>query len=101
MKVANILAVFVAMEVIGMNIYVGNLSYDLTEEELKQAFEEFGQVESAKIIMDRYTGRSRGFGFVEMAVDEEAKAAIAGMNEKDLKGRTLKVDEATPPRSRD
>ena len=101
MKIAKILAVFIAKEVIGMNIYVGNLSYDLTEEELKQAFEEFGQVESAKIIMDRYTGRSRGFGFVEMAVDDEGKAAIAGMNEKELKGRALKVDEATPPRSRD
>jgi len=101
MKIADISTIFIAKEVIGMNIYIGNLSYDLTEEELKQAFEEFGQVVSVKIIMDRYTGRSRGFGFVEMAVDDEGKAAIAGMNEKDLKGRALKVDEATPPRSRD
>ena len=101
MKIVDISTIFIAKEVIGMNIYIGNLSYDLTEEELKQAFEEFGQVVSVKIIMDRYTGRSRGFGFVEMAVDDEGKAAIAGMNEKDLKGRALKVDEATPPRSRD
>ncbi len=83
-----------------MNIYVGNLSYDLTEDEMKQEFEAFGQVVSAKVITDKYTGRSKGFGFVEMADDEEGKAAIAGMNGKDVKGRALKVDEARPPRPR-
>lgn len=77
-----------------MNIYVGNLSYNLTEDELRQAFEEYGQVVSAKIIMDRYSGRSKGFGFVEMPSDEEAKSAISGANGKELKGRELKVNEA-------
>lgn len=79
-----------------MNIYVGNLSHELTEEELKQAFEDFGQVESAKIITDRYSGVSRGFGFVEMPTKAEAEAAIAELNGKDLKGRTLTVNEARP-----
>ena len=79
-----------------MNIYIGNLSYDCGEEDLKKAFEDFGQVESVKIITDRYTGRSRGFGFVEMPAEEEAKAAIDGMNGKDLMGRELKVNEARP-----
>lgn len=79
-----------------MNIYVGNLSYDLTEEELRQAFEAFGQVESTKIIMDTYTGRSRGFGFVEMPSQDEGKAAIEKLNGSNLKGRTLKVSEARP-----
>ena len=79
-----------------MNIYVGNLSYDATEDDLKKAFEEFGQVESVKIIMDRYTGRSRGFGFVEMTSDEEAHAAISGMNGREVQGRPLKVNEARP-----
>jgi RNA recognition motif-containing protein len=79
-----------------VNIYVGNLSHELTEEELKQAFEDFGQVESAKIITDRYSGVSRGFGFVEMPTKAEAEAAIAELNGKDLKGRTLTVNEARP-----
>ena len=79
-----------------MNIYVGNLSYDVTEDDLRQAFESFGQVVSAKIIKDRYTIRSRGFGFVAMPVEDEAKAAIKGMNGKDLKGRELSVNEARP-----
>ena len=79
-----------------MNIYVGNLSHELTEEELKQAFEAFGQVESAKIITDRYSGVSRGFGFVEMPTKAEAEAAIAELNGKELKGRTLTVNEARP-----
>lgn len=79
-----------------MNIYVGNLSHELTEEELKQAFEAFGQVESAKIITDRYSGVSRGFGFVEMPTQAEAKTAIAELNGKELKGRTLTVNEARP-----
>jgi RNA recognition motif-containing protein len=79
-----------------MNIYVGSLSFELSEAELKQAFEAFGAVASARIIMDRYSGRSKGFGFVEMANDAEAKAAIAGMNGKDLKGRKVTVSEAKP-----
>jgi RNA recognition motif-containing protein len=79
-----------------VNIYVGNLSRELTEEELKEAFEAFGQVESAKIITDRYSGVSRGFGFVEMPTQAEAKAAIAELNGKELKGRTLTVNEARP-----
>jgi RNA recognition motif-containing protein len=79
-----------------MNIYVGNLSRDLTADDLRQAFEAFGNVESANVITDRYSGVSRGFGFVEMPSKEEALAAIAEMNGKDLKGRTLNVNEARP-----
>lgn len=81
-----------------MNIYVGNLERGVTEEELKKAFEEFGQVSSAKIIKDNFTGQSRGFGFVEMPTLSEAQAAISGLNEKDLKGRAIKVNEARPRR---
>jgi RNA recognition motif-containing protein len=79
-----------------MNIYIGNLSYNVTEDDLRQAFESFGQVESVTIVKDRYTGKSRGFGFVEMPIEDQARAAIAGMNGKELKGRMLKVDEARP-----
>jgi len=79
-----------------MNIYVGNLNWGVTEEDLKAAFEEFGSVTSAKIITDRYSGKSRGFGFVEMSDDAEAKAAIAALNSKELKGRAIKVNEAKP-----
>jgi RNA recognition motif-containing protein len=81
---------------IRMNIYVGNLSYQLTEDELRQAFEAFGQVESANIIRDKYTGQSRGFGFVEMPSAEEAQSAISGLNGKELQGRSLNVNEARP-----
>lgn len=81
-----------------MNIYVGNLEREVTEEELKQKFEEFGQVSSAKIIKDNFSGQSRGFGFVEMPALPEAQAAIAGLNEKELNGRTMKVNEARPRR---
>jgi RNA recognition motif-containing protein len=77
-----------------MNIYAGNLSYEITEEELRKAFEAFGQVESAKIIQDNYSGRSKGFGFVEMPEDAEAQSAIDGLDGKELKGRTLKVNKA-------
>lgn len=77
-----------------MNIYVGNLPYEVTEEELKQAFEAFGQVESAKVIKDMYSGRSKGFGFIEMPVKAEAQTAIDGLNGKEMKGRTIKVNEA-------
>lgn len=82
-----------------MNIYVGNLSYNLQEEELKQAFAAFGEVASVKIITDKYTDRSKGFGFVEMPNDEEANNAINELNGKDLKGRNLKVNEARPPKN--
>ena len=79
-----------------MNVYVGNLSYDLSEDDLKQAFEEFGEVTSAKIISDRYSGRSKGFGFVEMTSDDEGKAAIEALSGKELSGRTMVVNEARP-----
>ena len=77
-----------------MNIYVGNLSFNTTESELKEAFERFGQVGSASIIMDRHTNQSRGFGFVEMTDAGEAKAAIEGLNGTDMQGRALRVNEA-------
>ena len=79
-----------------MNIYVGNLSFEVTEEELREAFEEFGEVASVNIIKDKFSGRSRGFGFVEMPANEEAKAAIDGLNGKDMKGRPLNINEARP-----
>ena len=79
-----------------MNIYVGNLSYNVSEEDLKTAFEAFGQVTSASIIKDKFSGQSKGFGFVEMPSKEEAQAAITGMNGKEMKGRTLNVNEARP-----
>jgi len=79
-----------------MNIYVSNLSYAVTEEDLKQAFEAYGQVESVNIIKDRYSGESRGFGFVEMPDKAEAQSAIEGLNGKELRGRMLKVNEARP-----
>jgi RNA recognition motif-containing protein len=79
-----------------MNIYVGNLSYEVTEEDLRLAFEPFGQVESATIIKDKYSGKSKGFGFVEMSSKAEAQSAIDGLNGKELKGRTLNVNEARP-----
>jgi RNA recognition motif-containing protein len=80
----------------GMKIYVGNMSYEVTEEDLRQAFTAFGPVESVAIIKDRSSGQSKGFGFVEMPSKEEGQAAIAGMNGKELKGRTLNVNEALP-----
>jgi len=79
-----------------MKIYVGNLSYEVTEDDLRSTFEPFGQVDSVNIIKDQYSGRSKGFGFVEMASAEEAKAAINDLNGKELKGRTLNVNEARP-----
>ena len=81
-----------------MNVYVGNLSYDLSEEDLKTAFEEYGEVTSAKIVSDRYSGRSKGFGFIEMSSDDEAKAAIEGLSGKELAGRAIVVYEARPRR---
>ena len=79
-----------------MNIYVGNLSYEVTEEDLRLAFEPFGQVESATIIKDKYSGESKGFGFVEMPAKAEAQSAIDGLTGKELKGRALNVNEARP-----
>ncbi|MDH4127419.1 MAG: RNA-binding protein [Spirochaetota bacterium] len=77
-----------------MNIYVGNLSYEVTENDLQKSFEAFGKVVTVKIIKDPYTDSSKGFGFVEMSTKEEADAAVAELNGKELKGRTLKVNEA-------
>ena len=83
-----------------MKIYIGNLSYQTTEENLQQAFEAFGQIVSATIIKDKYSGESRGFGFVEMPVEQEAIAAINGLNDQELDGRRLKVNEARPRQDR-
>ncbi len=79
-----------------MKIYVGNLSYEVTEEDLRQEFVAFGEVTSANIITDKYSGRPKGFGFVEMASKSEAEAAITGLNGKTLKERTIMVNEARP-----
>jgi RNA recognition motif-containing protein len=79
-----------------MNIYVGNLPFETTEAELRELFEDFGEVESAKVIVDKFSGRSRGFAFVEMPVETEAQAAISALNGTDLKSRTLRVNEARP-----
>ena len=79
-----------------MNIYVGNLAREVTEEDLQEAFKGFGQVTSATIIKDKFSGEPRGFGFIEMPGKAEAQAAIAGMNGKELKGRVLNVNEAQP-----
>ncbi|MEP0828140.1 MAG: RNA-binding protein [bacterium] len=79
-----------------MNIYVGNLSTDATEDDLRQAFEGFGQVTSVNIIKDKFSGESRGFGFVEMSSKDEALAAISGLNGKQLHNRSLNVNEARP-----
>jgi RNA recognition motif-containing protein len=81
---------------IGMNIYVGKLSYEATEEDLRLAFEPFGQVESVAIIKNKRSGQSKGFGFVEMASKAEEQSAIDGLNGKELKGRALSVIEARP-----
>ncbi len=77
-----------------MNIYVGNLSHNVTEENLRQAFEAFGQVSSAAVVKDRYSGQPRGFGFVEMPDRAEAQAAIQNLNGKDLLGQQMNVNEA-------
>ena len=81
-----------------MNLYVGNLSYEMSEENLRNEFAEYGEVKSAKIITDRDTGRSRGFGFVEMNSDGEGKKAMEALNGKDFEGRELVVNEARPRR---
>ena len=84
-----------------MNIYVGNLPFETTEDNLHVTFAEYGEVTSARVITDRMTGRSRGFGFVEMANNNEAEAAIRALNGKDMGGRTLTVNEARPRENRD
>jgi len=83
-----------------MKIYVGNLSYSTTEADIRAAFSQFGTVDSADVIMDRGTGRSKGFGFVEMSNDAEGQAAIDGLNGKDLDGRSLNVNVAKPREER-
>src|SRR3954451_11589870 len=83
----------------GKKLYVGNLSYGISDSTLEQMFSAHGQVQSAQVIMDRDTGRSKGFGFVEMGTDEEAQAAIAAMNGKEIEGRALTVNEARPKES--
>ena len=79
-----------------MNIYVGNLSFQMTEDELREAFAAYGDVSEVKVLSDRETGRSRGFGFVEMPNQSEGEAAIAELNGKDVGGRALRVNEARP-----
>ncbi len=81
-------------------VYVGNMSYETTDSDLQSLFEEFGTVQSAQVIMERDTGRSKGFGFVEMANDEEAQAAIDALNGQEVGGRTLNVNEARPRQDR-
>ncbi|CAN5258104.1 RNA-binding protein [soil metagenome] len=83
-----------------MNIYVGNLAYSVTEEDLRNAFAEFGTVSSASLIMDKFSGQSKGFGFVEMPDNSEADAAIKALNETPLGGRNMKVNEAKPREQR-
>jgi RNA recognition motif-containing protein len=80
------------------NLYVGNLSYETTEDTLRTLFAEYGQIESAKLITDRYTGRSRGFAFVEMSTEQAAQEAISGLNGKQVDEREIKVDSAKPKR---
>jgi RNA recognition motif-containing protein len=79
-----------------MNIYVGNLNYKLQENELEEVFNEYGEVSSVKIITDKYTGKSKGFGFVEMPNDDQAEAAIEGLDGKEVNGRQLRVNKARP-----
>ncbi len=79
-----------------MNIYIGNMSFDTTEDQLRQAFEGFGEVSTVSIITDKYSGEPRGFAFVEMPTKDEAIAAISGLNEQELNGRALNVNEAKP-----
>ncbi len=83
-----------------MNIYVGNLSFEMTEEQLEGAFAAHGEVQSARIISDRYTGQSRGFGFVEMPDNAAAEAAIQALNGREVSGRPLTVNEARPREDR-
>ena len=79
-----------------MNIYVGNLAYSVTQDELSEAFGDYGQVENASLITDKFTGESKGFGFVDMPNNAEADAAIKALNETSMKGRNIKVNQAKP-----
>ena len=83
-----------------MNMYIGNLAYDVTEDDLKNAFSEFGEVSSVKIIIDKFSGRSKGFGFVEMPSNSEADQAIKALNGKVLSGCSIKVNQAEAKRKR-
>jgi RNA recognition motif-containing protein len=83
-----------------MNIYVGNLSYSMTDEDLRELFAAFGEVASASVIMDKFSGQSKGFGFVEMPDEVEAAAAINGLNDQDVMGRRIKVNQARPREDR-
>jgi len=83
-----------------MNIYVGNLPYSVTESDLKEAFSEFGEVSSVNLVSDKFTGQSKGFGFVEMPNNSEADAAIKALNESSFKGRDIKVNQAKPREDR-
>ena len=83
------------------NLFVGNLSYDTTEDTLRTLFAEFGQIESARLVTDRYTGRSKGFAFVEMSTEQAAEEAIGGLNSKQVDGREIKVEKANPRPERD
>ena len=83
------------------NLFVGNLSYDTTEDTLRTMFAEFGQIESARLITDRYTGRSKGFAFVEMSTEQAAEEAVGGLNSRQVDGREIKVEKANPRPERD
>ena len=83
------------------NLFVGNLSYDTTEDTLRTLFAEFGQIESARLITDRYSGRSKGFAFVEMSTEQAAEEAIGGLNSRQVDGREIKVEKANPRPERD
>jgi RNA recognition motif-containing protein len=83
-----------------MNLYVGNLAYSVTDADLQEAFGRFGEVSSAKVIVDRDSGQSKGFGFVEMSNNAEADAAIKALNDTDMKGRSVKVNQAKPREDR-
>ncbi|HKL62218.1 MAG TPA: RNA-binding protein [Woeseiaceae bacterium] len=82
------------------NIYVGNLAYSVTSDDLREVFSEYGEVSSANVIMDKFSGRSKGFGFVEMPDSSAASAAIEALNEQDLQGRNMRVNEARPREER-
>jgi len=81
-------------------MYVGNIPYNATEEDIRELFSEYGEIDSLKIIQDQFTGQSKGFGFIEMASEEDAKKAMAGLNEKDFMGKSLRVAEARPQQKR-
>ena len=83
-----------------MNIYVGNLPYSATDQDLREAFEAFGEVSSVAVIIDKFTGQSKGFGFVEMGSSDDAQKAIEGLNGTDMQGRNLKINEARPREDR-